>query len=266
MARQRKWLIIILWAFMTLSGGLLYLSGCGAPEIQMATAAEARFTILLAEYNYEGAEDLAEQLQQRAQSLLKSDAIWKEMTPDGIIVNYGRFALRSEAEKALKTVKKSYRRMNPGPLQFTYIREMPQPDPPAPEEWNLLNRQCGHSLEIAVYFNDDTEQYYQRKPDAVQHVKNLRDSGEEAYFIHGRNESHVYVGCFQLAASEVLKDQYGRPTFPPMIQMLISRYPYHYENGNIIHDIHPDKQGNKVKVPRRPVVVNIEQLRQEIPF
>ena len=38
------------------------------------------------------------------------------------------------------------------------------------------------------------------------------------------------------------------------------------ENGNIINDIHPDKQGNKIKVPRRPILVNIEQLKQEIPF
>ncbi|MBN2376354.1 MAG: hypothetical protein JXD22_08130 [Sedimentisphaerales bacterium] len=222
----------------------------------------ARFTISLATYTQIDKLEMAKWAQGRARQVLGND-VWLEYERDGISVNYGRFDKNtpgSKAQREFERVKRQYKQLELGKYQFCYIKELPEPDPPAPTEWNILESGCYYSLEIGVFYNVPDEQYMTCKKDAVQAVKNLRDEGEKAYFFHDRAKSFIYVGC--LPESVIQYSQQGQETktlVSPMVQMLMKKYQYH-ENGQKIYDIHYDKNNNRLRIARPPVMIQVDKL------
>ena len=121
---------------LTLAMGLLV--GCnGTPAGSQYPAGSAmrqanipgRFTIVLAQYGQYDRVALAKALQTRAKRALRTDDIWLHNDEKWLNVNYGHFAGQEEAERAFKTIQKSYPSLNAGAMQFCFVREIVQPRP-----------------------------------------------------------------------------------------------------------------------------------------
>jgi hypothetical protein len=259
----------------------LFLNGCGGSgqggysSAVMPVAGsgssggKGRFTIMLAQYTQMDQVQKAQELQQRAKKLLNSDDVWLEHSLGSIIVNYGHFdnnTPNSQAGKELERVVKLYSSMRAGAYQFCYIREIAPPDPPAPQEWDLLKSDCFLSLEIATYYDVPEKNYFNRKADAVQAVRNLRAEGVEAYFVHGRFESRIYAGCLPPTSLQIQwVDNERRLVWSPAAQLLRQKYQFH-DNGSKIFDVTVDRNNRKIRKPRRGVLMKVSELVREVPY
>jgi hypothetical protein len=254
-------------ALMAVAAGLAWIlaaGGCGGPaaagskpETNIGVASKGRFTITLAQYDFEDRSENAQLLMQRAKAVLKTNEIWLDREPDRLSVNYGHFEKNmpdSPIQRELAKIKKIYKQLDAGPYQFCYIREVAESDPTAPREWNLLNQDCYYSLEIGTYFNVPEKEYYNRKADAVQAVKVLRESGDPAFFVHGRNESRVFIGCMPFNVSE------------PFIKLVLRKYPFRFENGAKVYNIRQNTEGQKVRLPVDSILIEVSLLKKELPF
>ena len=243
-----------------------FLIGCGAPtQTRNASAIyypsnsnqsanQGRLTVMIAQYNQADSIQLAQVLQQRAKIILKSNDVWLQNDKLGLAVNFGHFKNDEQAKIAFARVKKLYRQLQPGPWQFPYIKELAKPDPPAPDEWNLLNNNCEYSLEIGTYYDVPEKNYFDRKQDAVKAVKKLRQDGELAFFVHGRHESRVYVGC---ASENQIKCK---------AKQLQKNHPFLYEHGAEVYSIEYDENKRKIRKPRRSRFIKVQLIRKELSF
>ena len=230
-----------------------------------ASAKKGRFTIVLAQYIDYNREQRAQSLQVRAKQVLNSDDVWFEYEQPRLSVNYGHFQKHKDAQKELQRTRKLYRQLGLGPqnLQFCYLKEIPQPDPPAPEDWNLINSGCAYTLEMAVFFNIPEKNYFNRKVDAVEAVKNLRAEGKQAYYLHGPQASWVYVECLAPTIFRRMEIN-GKivSSLDPLVNALLNKYQYH-ENGQRITDIGYDRNGKRFKTPRKPKFIDVAKLALE---
>lgn len=251
--------------FLIILGFILFLTGCGEPTGQTtyhsggiydafgeqgstAAFAKGRFTISLAIYEQMDQEQQANQLLSRARQLLNNDEVWIETFPKGLSVNYGHFATMDKAKRHLPKIKSIYATLQPGNYQFFYAKEIPEPDPDAPSEWNIVNTDCYYSLKIAAYYNVPESNYYNRKQDAVQAVKNLRQEGTSAYYYHGYYESLVLIGCMYQNV----------PT--PIVEILRKKFPWHYENSYRVYNIKEDSQHQKHRLQKKSYLVAIDDI------
>ncbi len=218
---------------------------------------QARYTIVLAQYTQMDSIDQAQDLMRHAKELLKTDDIWLLNDKKSLYVNYGHFAGETGTiEREFKRVKKMYyEKIQAGPYQFCFIREIPHADPLAPHEWDLLNSHCLATLEIGCYYNVLEKDYTSRKEDAVQAVKSLREAGETAFFIHGKFESRIYIGC----ASNPREAQEG-------LLQLQKKNPYRFENGGMVYSVVYDEHHKRVRIPKPSVVVDMEEIRRNSSF
>jgi len=252
------------------------LAGCGSAVINpggssfppsISRGAQGHLTILLAHYNQDDKTMLAQQLQQRAMQILKTNDIWFINENSGISVNYGHFDTDRQARVQFDRVKRVYNQLQSGPYQFCYVKVIPQPDPPAPAEWNLLRSGCAYCVEIGTYYDDPEINYYNRKADAVQAVKNLRDDGQWAFFVHGVNQSKIYIGCLGPGdVQSVVDSGVAKVLLSPTAKKIFKDNPYYYDNGAKIYDISRDLKGNKIRNPRPSLLVDVRQLQENITF
>jgi hypothetical protein len=231
--------------------------------------APINYTIVLAQFPQVDGFGAAQQLKERAQILYGVADIWLENVQQWLSVNYGHFNEQAGPEiiqNELLRVRQLYAQLELGPYQFCYIKELPQPDPPAPASWYLLNNKCAYTLEVASYYNIPELGYYNRKADAVLAVKNLREKGESAYFIHGRFQSRVYLGCFPAnAVQNTWQGNIQIRGLSPRLNELKQKYSY-YENGGKIYDIITSRRGKETRIAREPVLKLVETLAQGMPF
>lgn len=247
------------WVFLI--AGVLLVVGCGSQK---------RYTIMLARYNQGDQQLQSREFADRAREVLGSKDVWTAKDGDGVSVNYGYFSTDragSEARRELDRVKKLREELAPGPYQFFAVSRIPEPDPAAPPNWNLINRPCEYSLEIAAYFDVPETDYYNRKADALQHVRVLRQEGEQAYLVHGRFESRIYVGCLS-KADVTITNARGRQVVgeSSLIEELRKIYEFRQENGQRLYNIIYDAQGTRVRIPQQPVLEDAAVLRDNIPY
>ncbi len=69
-----------------------------------------------------------------------------------------------------------------------------------PPEWNLAKVKGEYSVLVALFYDVPEAKYYGRKANAVAYCRQLREKGEEAYFLHGLSQSKVTVGLFPASA------------------------------------------------------------------
>ncbi len=109
-------------------------AGTGIGTKTRTEAGKGKLTILLAQYNQPNKTQLSQELLRRARHLLGTNDIWLLKGQLGLAVNYGHFQSQTEAEKRLVQVKKIYAKLQPGPWQFPFIKEIPEPVQPTPRE------------------------------------------------------------------------------------------------------------------------------------
>jgi hypothetical protein len=247
-------------------------SGAYATSAARGYSSQPTYTIVLAQYKQTDSTMLAQNLMRRAKALLKTDDIWLLNDNSSLYVNYGHFSSETgKIEKEFKQVKKIYYdQIQAGPYQFCFIREIPGSDPIAPYEWNLLNSDCFATLEIGCYYNVPENNYYNRKEDAIQAVKDLRQAGEIAFYIHGDFESRIYIGCIP---KKHIMNLYSSSQNPNPIQALQDalaplqkRNPYRYENGGIIYLVIYDENKNRIRTPKPSIPRDIEEIRRNLTF
>jgi hypothetical protein len=211
-------------------------------------AAHKRFSLSLAVYQSEERYQLAQQLQQRVQRLLNRSDVWIETMPKGLSVNIGHYKTLEKAKRALPNIHGAYAGLQPGSYQFLYAKEVPAADPEIPADWNITYSRCDYSLQIAIYYNVAENNYFSRKQDAVDAVKELRDSGSPAYVYHGYHDSLVLIGCI------------GANAAAPFIAFLRKQYPWHYENSYRVYQVTKDSQNNKVRLQSKSFIVKLEEI------
>ncbi len=236
-------------------------SPSGAPasgsSVDSPAGRKGKFTILLASFTFADRITQAQALEQRAKRILQTNDIWFESSPGRIDVNFGSFQTQKEAQRQKEKVRNVYRRLQLGPYQFCYVKEIPQPDPPARPEWNILHNRCSFSLQVGIYYNVPEKNYFRRKADAVRAVERYRKNNDPAYFYHGEHESYVLIGCLHAAPHT------------SVLQVLRNKYPFSYENGfkvNVGSRLYSatqdlgDQNARIVKTPKNSFLVDIRQL------
>lgn len=235
------------------------------PAVQTFNDGKGFSTIVLGVFYHPGGTERGVALQKRAQKTLGESDIWLEKYPASVSVNLGHFTTHDKASNKCKSVQKNYLKLRTG-APFCYVKDISPPAPIAPEQWNLLQSNCFYSIEVGRYYND--KDYQNRKKDAVEAVRILRENNEMAFFVHGQTESRIYVGCFN--AQDVLPKKQGDkiiPTYSPEIQKLKKEYPYLGENGVKVNRIYKNKiTGREEKIPVPSRVVNVNLIRMEIVF
>ena len=259
--------------------GLSLLGGCGPggtgsaglfPGMsRSAGPTQLSYTIVLAQLPQETELASAQQLRDQAKLLLGVQDIWLENDQQWVSVNYGHFAEQLGAntvQQELVRVRQLYPQLGLGPYQFSYIKELPQPDPPAEPGWYLLNNSCFYTLEIGTYYNIPEKGYFSRKVDAVAAVQNLRKEGIQAYFVHGRIESRIYVGCF--SATAVQQSMQGNVQLRGLSKEMMDlkkKYQYH-ENGMRLFDIRKMPNGEEMRISKPLRIVMVDSLATGIMF
>ena len=71
------------------------------------------------------------------------------------------------------------------------VASLDRADPKAPEEWNLANADGYWTVVIGVYTDP-----LRRKKAAVDSVRQARDMGVEAYFLHTEGQSYICIGTW----------------------------------------------------------------------
>jgi len=257
---------------------LLLLSGCGPGDTGSARVfpgmtrssgpTQQSYTIVLAQLPPENVT-AAQHLRDQARLLLGVQDIWLENDLQWVSVNYGHFVEQLGAntvQQELVRVRQLYPQLGLGPYQFSYIKELPQPDPPAPPGWYLLSNSCFYTLEIGTYYNVPEQGYFSRKIDAVAAVQNLRDEGVAAFFMHGRTETRIYAGCF--SATAVQQNVQGGIQYRGLTKEMLElkeKYQYH-ENGMKIFDILKTQNGKEMRVGKPVRIVMVETLTSGIVF
>ncbi len=121
-----------------------------------------------------------------------------------------------------------------------------------PPEWNLVGAAGEYTLLIAVY-----SEFEGRDEAAVEHVRILRDEGEEAYYYHDITRSHVCIGTF--AKNDIKRTGRGVPIIDnPEYLASRKRHPYFNFNGGYVSNVNRDAGGqifSKTKQPTRMVQI-----------
>ncbi len=265
---SRIWQACYLVGAAAATGTIMYLStGCNSNSGPLALpsggATEAKYTILLAEYRQADRFVLAQALQARAKQVLGSQDVWLEKTEEGVLVNYGHFVSQapgSKAKRELGRVRGLKGQLQSGPLQFSYVRELPYAGPPTPAEYEIAKSGCAYTLLLAVYRNVPKEGFENRQGAAVQAVEALRSQGEQAYLFHGPFESAVYIGCFPESAVRQESGPHGTRVFLSLaVKAMQDKHQFH-ENGQRVYDIRRDAKGKALRLPRRPPLIRVADI------
>jgi hypothetical protein len=235
-----------------------------APEPGIkATEGEDSYSVLLATFNNpDGHAELAEFYRERLVNKLG----WR----DAFVVNHagrsevfrGRFRSVDGARAYLRQAKAH--RASDGSQPFASAMIVPLPgEDIGPDEWNLRNSSATYSLTVATFYNVPEKGFTQRRRAAVEHCRDLREQGLEAFFYHGTTASHVMVGEFgRDAVSFFVRDGVEQTQInDPGITRLQQRFPHMAVNGGKeVELIGTDPSGTKrVEVAKSSQLMRLEK-------
>ena len=168
----------------------------------------------------------------------------------------GRWRMPPELRRDMSCIRQLAAGQN-----FPFLHCTPVPQETAelgPPEWDLRRADGEYTLLVAVY-----SEMEHRRQAAVEHVKLLRDQGEEAYFYHHMGKSHVSVGSFP---ASVLRDTArGLPRVDhPDYAAAKRRHPDFIYNGQYISNVNRDAAGQVISKTRQPTrLVRIPRNQSE---
>ncbi len=216
------------------------------------------WTILCLETVGDDAAELVDSLAigLRAQKPLRADLVRVDHDADQHRILYGEYVRAYSPERAEADFPPELRRdmdyirqlYSGGGYPFLHARPVPLEPPAAtgPGEWDLTRASGDYTLLIGVY-----SEIPERRQAAEQHVRALREQGEEAYYYHDAAKSHVCVGTF--AASQMTPTERGVPRIDdPRFVEIKQRYPHFSYNGRYISNITRDARGEVASRTRQP--------------
>jgi len=242
---------------MALSG-LLLLGGCyeerivrdsftdlrdlaGSQNRQRTTrgmmAQSGGWTILLAEFEGSNRDRRAEQLVQRLTHEAFVGDLWLDSGDGKTRVLRGVYP-GPDSEMAQYDLLRTQHITINGSQPYTHARLVPlgHDGSVAGDSDYDLRRYSGRlSLQIG-YFDEAMGPTFRKA--AEEYVKTLRSEGEEAYFYHGPNMSHVTIGLFgeEDRLQRVMRTPEGHDLimtdYSPRVRELQRRYPYNLGNGH----------------------------------
>lgn len=219
--------------------------------------AQDAFTILLRVFSEPDHASRARQAKDDLQNNHKWKGVYAVTQADHSELFMGPYQSIEQARPDLDKAKAFT--VGPGVQPFATAMTVPLPGAnPGPAEWNLANCAGAYSLLVAVFENGPTENppgYYNRcKQDAVDYCRQLRESGEPAYYHHGVNKSSVTIGCFPDDSIRVRSERVRQPdgelvmvrkveVVDPGLQALQGRYSKLLLNGHTFFLTMRDAQG-----------------------
>ncbi|UCG31944.1 MAG: hypothetical protein JSU68_09790 [Phycisphaerales bacterium] len=132
---------------------------------------------------------------------------------------------------------------------YPFLHCLPVPrdsGPLGPPEWDLRRAPGDFTLLVAVY-SDMPE----RREAAIEHVRLLREEGEEAYYYHHLSKSHVCVGSFVDSSADPFGGAVPRID-DPACRAARRKHPHFIYNGQYISNVNRDSSGNIVSKTRQP--------------
>jgi len=189
------------------------LAGCDKAKLssgglsgQVAADKDAGYTILL--YVVSSADHQARSLSYKDQTERQTG--W----PGMFVVHkdthselyWGKYVTGTKAAGDLLQAKRYRTPAGIAPYAQAIIVPLPgsQPGPP---EWNLRNAKGAYTVVIATFYDVPEAKYFGRKKNAIAYCKQLRESGEEAYYLHGPANSSVTIGTFNDSAVRMVTSQ-----------------------------------------------------------
>jgi hypothetical protein len=149
---------------------------------------------------------------------------------------------------------------------FPCILALDPPDPEAPPEWNLVNRdkdkpdsdpaKAFWSVEVGAYVGS-----YQRKQAAVDAVRAARGAGIEAYYYHGQSVSSICIGAWPRSAvkeADTHSDTAMSSNQDQTIMVIDKPLPAGTSNRIV------DEKGNPVRAYTVRADISDEKLRQTL--
>jgi hypothetical protein len=186
---------------------------------------------------------------------LKAENVRVEYDDQVTRLYYGTYCRRFDPESGewhmppeLRRDMNYIRQLASGPgYPFLHCRPVPQDRGPAgPPEWDLTQADGEYSLLVAVY--SDIEG---RREAALEHVRLLREQGEEAYYYHDAGKSHVCVGAFPASALKETPRGVPRIDAPDFVAAK-RKHPYFAYNGRYISNVERDASGQVISKTRQP--------------
>lgn len=182
---------------------------------------------------------------------------WKDLTivhqSDHSALYWGAYAT---AEKAQANLRKAREFRTPAGVQVfgsAVVEPLPGKEF-GPPQWRLADAPGDHTVLVAIFYNvlDATPPYLNRKQDAVDYCKELRNQGLEAYYHHGPVQSSVTIGAFPKEAIGYISQPNGKGSFiekpvvqDPRMSALLERFPYLAVNGRQEKLVTADAAGQK---------------------
>ena len=170
--------------------------------------------------------------------------------PDHSNLCWGRYSTPAAAARDLAKAKKY--RSPTGVLVYAKAMVLPLPGKePGPPEWNLRNAKGAYTLVIATFYDVPDANYFGRKANAVEYCRQLRQGGQEAYYLHGPVVSSVTIGTFPESALGMAN--IGGRLIPeirdPGMLAAQRQHPHLAVNGRQQITLRADASGQAQKIP-----------------
>jgi hypothetical protein len=224
-------------AFLTLAGCELNLDG-GASR--RGAAPDEQWAVRLWEDKRPGHAQRIGQIKDELARRTGWDDLWIVHEDHGSTLYWGTFPSPSSSKAQKRLQEARAWRSDEGRRSFAeaILWKVSGDDELGPPEWRLSRAPGEYSVCIAVFHNVPAENFYGRKQAAVAYCRQLRESGTEAYYHHGRSRSSVTVGAFPASSvrrarrgSEDTGVGYVEQVVDPRMKAVLQRFPVMAVNG-----------------------------------
>ncbi len=251
---QRHVTVWILAAMAILTTGCLPIAEEGDPN----------YTILLAAVSgpihVDTVRDMKQDVEARTEwddlFVLHEDGMSYLYKGEYVSINGARWDLRKVHRFKIEKIKPFERAMTVA-LPSTLI---------GPPEYDLTRARGTYTLVVAKFYDVPKQGYIGRQRYAIDHCKNLREEGHDAFYYHSGVNSYVTVGNFPESAYRMGISDNDVPTkdivYDPKLAKLMEDFRALAVNGNVEYQIITSRRGTAgqkrtsisyiMKIPKRP--------------
>lgn len=200
----------------------------------------------------------AERIVQQLEASTSLNEYWVHDLGDHSMIYYGRYdSMRTKDSLRDRQILQTLATQGKIKQKFISIVPVTLTDRGRMPEYELsMAAQQGGIYTLQIGYFEDQENPTAAKAAAEDYVKQLRESGEKAFYSHGPHRSMVTVGVFGESAVESRRDPLGRHQafYSQAVDAMLAKYPFHSVNGE--QAVVANKSTGQ-KTPQRPFLVKI---------